>query len=44
MGIAKALDGDRVLRHAVLDQFGFHGLGTTYRQTLVVLGVPEVSV
>src|SRR3984957_14024729 len=35
--IAKALDGDRVVRHAILDQFRGYGLGTTDRQALVVL-------
>src|SRR3984957_1798841 len=37
MCIAKALDGDRVGRHAILDQFRGYGLGTTDRQALVVL-------
>ena len=31
MRVAEALDSDGACRHAVLDQFGLHGLGTAYR-------------
>src|SRR5438270_1842999 len=34
--LAKALDADDVLRHAVTHQFGRHRLGAAYRQALVV--------
>jgi hypothetical protein len=37
VGFAKALDGDRGLRHAVLHQFGCHCLGAAHRQALVIL-------
>src|SRR6185312_7776223 len=37
IGIAEALDGDGVLRHAVADQFRLHGARSAQRQALVVL-------
>jgi hypothetical protein len=37
--VAEALRGDRVRRHAVLDQFGLDRVGAADRQTQVVLGV-----
>ena len=37
VSVAEALDGDRALRHAILDQFRLHCLGAADRQALIVM-------